>query len=176
MPEVETRDQRRATLRHEVDIKIVRTRVRKRVVPRARTTVGNRESSTAIEGQLKSSIHVHRASSQQTVRGDFEIAIQPSAPATIPSSEAMVDRRQRVVAQSWLLYKQIAGPGQSPEAPEISMPRDGSPRRWLQIQRSSLAFKRNALRESRRVRRNVLDSASVPRQTARRDAGQGLKQ
>src|SRR5260370_38335062 len=117
-------------------------------------------------------MHVHRASTSRTVRGDSEIAIRLSAPATTPGSGAMADQCQPIVARSWLLYTQIAVRGQSSEVLAYRFP---EMRHGVDVDRArAVRWLSGATRHAtRRVPHGVVDSALVPRQTVQPDAERG---
>ena len=84
----------------------------------------------------------------------------------------MADQCQPIVARSWLLYTLIAVRVQSPEVPA---------NRFLVMRHVEDVDKGRAVRwlscatphASRRVPRSVVNSALVPRQKVRPDAGRG---
>src|SRR5260370_3578356 len=117
-------------------------------------------------------MHVHRASTSHTVRGDLEIAIRPSVLATIPGSGAMADQCQPIVARSWLLYTQIAVRGQSSEVLAYRFPKM---RHGVDVDRARAVrwLSRATRHASPRLPHSVVGSALVPRQTVQPDAERG---
>ena len=84
----------------------------------------------------------------------------------------MVEQHQSIVAQSWLLYKQIAVPEPSPEGPkyrchEMDRLEDGYRSRAVRWLSGATRF------ASRRVRRSAVGSARVPGKRAGTMSGKG---